>query len=57
MPPLLVFEDPDGILEVIDGVTRAVRIAKLAPGELVPVIVNGHYRRSRSKSLRVKDRS
>jgi hypothetical protein len=56
MPPLLVHEDPDGLLEIFDGVTRAVRIAKLAPGAQVPVILMGRYRRSRSKSLRVKDR-
>ncbi len=56
MPPLLVYEDPDGVLEIFDGVTRAMRIAKLAPGETVPVIVIGHYRRSRVSSPCVKDR-
>jgi len=56
MPPILVYEDPDGILEISDGVTRATRIAKLAPGETVPVVVIGRYRRSRSASPRVKDR-
>ena len=30
MPPILVYEDPDGLLEISDGVTRATRIAKLA---------------------------
>ena len=33
MPPILVYEDPDGILEISDGVTLATRIAKLAPGQ------------------------
>jgi hypothetical protein len=33
MPPILVYEDPDGILEISDGMTRATRIAKLTPGE------------------------
>src|SRR5260370_11519965 len=33
MPPILVYEDPDGVLEISDGVTRATRIAKLAPGQ------------------------
>ena len=33
MPPILVHEDPDGVLEITDGVTRATRIAKLTPGE------------------------
>jgi hypothetical protein len=28
MPPILVYEDPDGVLEIVDGVTRAARIAK-----------------------------
>ena len=56
MPPLLVYEDPDGILEISDGVTRATRIAKLMPNQTVPVIVIGHYRRSRANCLRVKDR-
>jgi len=56
MPPLLVYEDPDGVLEISDGVTRATRIAKLAPGETVSVIVIGRYRRSRASSPRVKDR-
>jgi len=56
MPPLLVYEDPDGVLEISDGVTRATRVAKLAVGETVPVIVIGHYRRSRASSPRVRDR-
>jgi hypothetical protein len=42
--------DPDGVLEISDGVTRATRIAKLAPGESVPVTVIGHYRRCRADS-------
>src|ERR1700677_4447362 len=56
MPPILVYEDPDGVLEISDGVTRATRIAKLTPGQTVPVVVIGHYRRSRAGSLRVRDR-
>ena len=56
MPPILVYEDPDGVLEISDGVTRATRIAKLAPGETVAVLVIGQYRRSRSGSPRVRDR-
>jgi hypothetical protein len=51
-----VHEDPDGVLEIIDGVTRATRIAKLAPGETVPVVVIGRYRRSRAGSPCVRDR-
>jgi hypothetical protein len=56
MPPIFVYEDPDGVLEISDGVTRAIRIAKLAPGETVPVIVIGRYRRSRASSPCVRDR-
>jgi hypothetical protein len=56
MPAIFVYEDPDGILEISDGVTRATRIAKLAPGQTVPVLVIGKYRRSRAKSPSVKDR-
>jgi hypothetical protein len=55
MPPILVYEDSDGLLEIYDGVTRATRIAKLAPGETVPVIVIGRYRRSRTGLKRVRD--
>ena len=56
MPPLLVYEDPDGILEIFDGVTRATRIARLSAGETVPVIVIGRYRRGRASSPCVRDR-
>jgi len=28
MPPTFVYEDPNRLLEIIDGVTRAIRIAK-----------------------------
>src|SRR3954452_20756715 len=53
MPPILVYEDPDGVLEISDGVTRATRIAKLAPGDTGPIVAIGHYRRSRSTSTSV----
>jgi hypothetical protein len=56
MPPILVYEDPDGLMEIIDGVTRATRIAKLDSQQVVPVIIIGKYRRSRAGSPRVKDR-
>src|SRR5437762_13623077 len=56
MPPILVYEDPDGILEISDGVTRATRIAKLAPGQTVPIVVIGRYRRSRAGSPCARDR-
>ena len=56
MPAIFVYEDPDGVLEISDGVTRATRIAKLAPGITVPVVVIGQYRRSRVSSPCVRDR-
>jgi len=46
MPPLWVYEAADGVLVVYNGVTRARRIAKLAPGTLVPVEVIGKLRRA-----------
>ncbi len=54
MPPIFMYEDPDGVLEIYDGVTRAMRIAKLAPGTMVPIILIGHYRRSRSSTPSVR---
>jgi hypothetical protein len=39
MPPLTVLEASDGVLVVYNGITRATRIAKLAPGTLVRVEV------------------
>lgn len=56
MPPLFVYEDPDGVLEISDGVTPATWIAKLAPGVTVPVVVIGRYRRRRGNSPCVGDR-
>jgi hypothetical protein len=45
MPPIWVYECSDGSLLIVNGVTRAARIAKLAPGVLVPVEVIGRLRR------------
>ncbi len=39
MPPLQVIRGKDGRLRINDGVTRATRIAKLLPGQTVPVEV------------------
>jgi hypothetical protein len=55
MPPLLVYEDPQGLLEIFDGVTRAARIAKLTPGESVSVQVIGRFRNKRKNSVRLGD--
>ncbi|HLJ93645.1 MAG TPA: hypothetical protein VKU02_10690 [Gemmataceae bacterium] len=39
MPPPWVYEGTDGVLVLYNGVTRATRIAKLAPGTLIRVEV------------------
>ena len=39
MPPLELTRGRDGLLRINDGVTRAVRAAKLRPGEPVPAEV------------------
>lgn len=46
MPALIVYEGSDGVLVIYNGVTRATRIAKLAPGTLVRVEVIGRLRRA-----------
>ena len=46
MPSLIAYEAADGVLVLYDGVTRATRIAKLAPGTLVRVQVVGRLRRA-----------
>jgi hypothetical protein len=46
MPPLWVYEAADNVLVVYNGVTRATRAAKLAPGTLVRVEVIGRLPRN-----------
>ena len=46
MPPIIAYEAADGVLVIYNGVTRATRIAKLAPGVMVPVEVIGRLRRA-----------
>ncbi len=41
MPAPWVYEGSDGVLMLYNGVTRATRIAKLAPGKLIQVEVIG----------------
>jgi len=55
MPPVWVYEGSDGILEIVDGVTRAVRIAKLAPGTQIQVEVIGQLTRPKAQRPRVGD--
>jgi len=44
MPPPWVYEGTDGELVIFNGITRATRIAKLAPGMLIRVEVIGKLR-------------
>jgi hypothetical protein len=53
MPPVWVYEGSDGVLQIVDGVTRA---AKLAPGHKVPVEVIGTLRHSRGQNFKIGDR-
>jgi hypothetical protein len=55
MPPLVVYEGTDGMLMVFNGVTRATRIAKLAPGTLVRVEVIGRLRRAYGLAPKIGD--
>ena len=41
MPPILVYRGSDGALMIADGVTRATRLAKFLPGDLVRAEVIG----------------
>jgi hypothetical protein len=55
MPPLIVYEGTDGVLVVYNGVTRATRIAKFAPGTLVRVEVIGRLRRAYGPAPKIGD--
>lgn len=46
MPPPWVYEGTDGVLMLYNGVTRATRIAKLAPGTLIRIEVIGKLPRA-----------
>lgn len=55
MPPLIVYEASDGVLVIYNGVTRATRIAKLAPGTLVRVEVIGRLRKAYAPEPKIGD--
>lgn len=55
MPPIWVYEGADGVLVISNGVTRATRIAKLAPGTLVRVEVLGKINRPLAPLTRIGD--
>ena len=56
MPPVWVYEGSDGVLEIINGATRATRIAKLSPGAKIRVEVIGQLRQPRAQIPKVGDR-
>ena len=55
MPPPWVYEGTDGFLILFNGVTRATRIAKLAPGQLIRVEVVGKLSRAFAAELKIGD--
>ena len=55
MPPLWVYEAADGVLVISNGVTRATRIAKLAPGTLIRVEVIGKLKRAFAGDPKIGD--
>jgi hypothetical protein len=55
MPPLIVYEGTDGVLVIYIGVTRATRVAKLAPGALVRVEVIGRLHRAYGPDPKIGD--
>jgi len=55
MPPLIAYEGTDRVLVVYNGVTRATRIAKLAPGAFVTVEVIGRLRRAYGPEPKIGD--
>lgn len=56
LPPVWVYEGSDGALEIVDGVTRATRIAKLLPGHTICVEVIGKLRQPRGQNPKIGDR-
>ena len=55
MPPPWVYEAADGVLVLYNGITRATRIAKLAPGTTIRVEVVGTLRRAYAGEPKVGD--
>ena len=55
MPPVLAYEGSDGVLQLVDGVTRATRVAKLLPGTTIRVEVIGRLQRPHAPDRRIGD--
>jgi hypothetical protein len=56
MPAPWVYEGADGVLLIYNGVTRATRIAKLAPGSLIRVEVIGKVPKPLAHRTKIGDR-
>ena len=55
MPPPWVYEGTDGVLILFNGVTRATRMAKLVPGQLIRVEIIGKLARAFAAEPRIGD--
>lgn len=55
MSPPWVYEGTDGCLILFNGVTRATRIAKLAPGQLIRVEIIGRLLRAFATEPKIGD--
>ena len=55
MPPPWVYEGTDGVLVLYNGVTRATRIAKLAPGIPIRVEVIGKLPKAYAAGPKIGD--
>jgi hypothetical protein len=55
MPPPWVYEGSDGVLMLYNGVTRATRVAKLAPGTLIQVEVIGKLPKAFELAAKIGD--
>jgi hypothetical protein len=55
MPPIDVEEDSIGQLRIVNGTTRAVRIAKLSPGQFVVVEIVDSIKRPFRTTITVSD--
>lgn len=55
MPAPWVYEGTDGVLVLYNGVTRATRIAKLIPGQLIRVEVVGKLARAFATEPKIGD--
>lgn len=55
MPAPWVYKGTDGVLILFNGVTRATRIAKLAPGQLIRVEVIGKLGRAFAAEPKIGD--